>query len=134
MNENDIKLVKQIGQSRPTLTQNNVPKVTWRRALAIAEIISNNYSDCVSGVWLSPFKTNTCAVELLIDTSLKAGELRRIALGEVISEIFDNERTPDDTYDVYYLDTTIFNEELKINAETALSKLENSFVIYLRER
>lgn len=134
MNANEIQLVRQAGARRPVLTENNVSKLLFKRATAIATLIRSNFEDCVLGVWLSPSKTNTCAVEVLIDTTLKAGELRRIALGEIISEIFDNERTADDTFDIYYLDTAIYNEEVESNREAALNKLSNSYLIYLTER
>jgi hypothetical protein len=116
------------------LTELDVSKMLFKRAEAISTLVRSNFQDCIFGVWLSPSRTNTCAVEILIDTTLKAGELRRIALGEIISEIFDNERTADDTFDIYYLDTAIYNEEVESNREAALRKLANSFLIYLTER
>lgn len=131
MNANDIQRAREIGIRRPILSERDVAKQLFKRAAAISTLVRSNFQDCVFGVWLSPSKTNTCAVELLIDTSLKAGELRRIALGEIISEIFDNERSADDTFDIYYFDTAIYYEEVESNREAALNKLANSYIIYL---
>lgn len=134
MGENKAKTIEEIGSSRPTLVPDALSKILFKRAVAIADLIRDNYSDCIKGVWLCPSATNTCMAELLIDTTLKAGDLRRIALGEAISEIFDNERTVDDTYEIYYLDTAYYNEEVESNREAVVNKLKNSYVVYLIER
>jgi hypothetical protein len=134
MDETRVKTIREIGLSRPTLAPNDMSKVLFKRAVAIADTIRESYSDCINGVWLYPSASNTCTAELLIDTTLNAGEMRRISLGEAISDIFDNERTVDDTYEVYYLDTAYYNEEVESNREKVLNKLKNSYVVYLVER